>query len=143
MLDHLFATIPPSVICYYIPQYGLLPQLPAGITADRKGRRSSDVTVDYIRTLETPTIVFFTLETETGYHAMRARILLEKKLTRGFSSILPTGQKTQRVKLARIGRLAGFTLLIEDVDLTRNQAKPTEVFQGDKIFLFVFVPVDC
>ncbi|KAK5599485.1 hypothetical protein CRENBAI_020545 [Crenichthys baileyi] len=38
-------------VCYYIPQYGLLPQLPAGIAADRKGRRSSDVTVDYIRNM--------------------------------------------------------------------------------------------
>ncbi|MEQ2291636.1 hypothetical protein AMECASPLE_015026 [Ameca splendens] len=35
-------------VCYYIPQYGLLPQLPAGIASDRKGRRSSDVTVGYI-----------------------------------------------------------------------------------------------
>ncbi|MEQ2289674.1 hypothetical protein AMECASPLE_035619 [Ameca splendens] len=40
---------------YYISQYGLLPHLRAGIAADRKGRRSSDVTVDCIRTPETPT----------------------------------------------------------------------------------------
>ncbi|MEQ2299645.1 hypothetical protein AMECASPLE_017302 [Ameca splendens] len=47
--------LPVSSATTYIPQYGLLPQLPAGIAADRKGRRSSDVTVDYIRTPEAPT----------------------------------------------------------------------------------------
>ncbi|MEQ2222502.1 hypothetical protein ILYODFUR_027033 [Ilyodon furcidens] len=58
----MFATTYPSMVCYHNSQQELqlqlLPQLPAGIAADRKGRRSSDVTVDYIRAVETPTIAF-------------------------------------------------------------------------------------
>ncbi|MEQ2303288.1 hypothetical protein AMECASPLE_015217, partial [Ameca splendens] len=71
---------------------GLLPQLPAGIAADRKGRQSSDVTVDYIRAPEMPTIAFHAGNRDRLATQLK-RIILEKKLTRGFSSVLPTGQK--------------------------------------------------
>ncbi|MEQ2257271.1 hypothetical protein ILYODFUR_033079 [Ilyodon furcidens] len=84
MLDYLFATIPPSIICYYISQYGLLPQLPGGIAADRKGRHSSDVTVGYIRTQETPHHCFSPAGNQDVVTTQRRRIILEKKPHVGF-----------------------------------------------------------
>ncbi|MED6256604.1 hypothetical protein ATANTOWER_030330 [Ataeniobius toweri] len=75
-------------------QYGLLPQLPADIAADRKGRRSSDVTVGYIRTRETPHHCFFSRwKPRRGYHATEA-LHSGEETTRGFSLILPTGQNS-------------------------------------------------
>ncbi|MEQ2312330.1 hypothetical protein AMECASPLE_029820 [Ameca splendens] len=51
LLDHLFDTIPPSVICYYTSQHAL--QLTGS------GRRSSDVTVG------SPPLLFLLLEIKT------------------------------------------------------------------------------
>ncbi|MEQ2301479.1 hypothetical protein AMECASPLE_036484 [Ameca splendens] len=81
-------------VCYYIPQYGLLPQLPAGIAADRKGSSSSDVTVDYIRNMRPLPFAFPCWKPRRSYNATEARFLLEKKLTRGFSLILPNDQNS-------------------------------------------------
>ncbi|MEQ2316932.1 hypothetical protein AMECASPLE_037490 [Ameca splendens] len=75
----LFATIRPSIFCYYNTQHAL--QLTG------RGRRSSDVTVNYIRTRETVYHCFFSgWKPRRGYHATEACIILEKKLTRGFHS---------------------------------------------------------
>ncbi|MEQ2230619.1 hypothetical protein ILYODFUR_031292 [Ilyodon furcidens] len=96
MLDHLFTTIPPSVICYYIPKDGLQPQLPAEIAADRKGHRSSDVTVGYIRTREMPHLCLFSRwKLRRGYHTTEAHHSGEET-TRGFSLILLTGQTHEK-----------------------------------------------
>ncbi|MEQ2216563.1 hypothetical protein XENOCAPTIV_018315 [Xenoophorus captivus] len=64
------ATIPPSIVCYHTSQHEL--QLTG------KGRRSYYVTIDYIRTREMLYHCFFS--------NWKPRIILEKKLTRGFHS---------------------------------------------------------
>ncbi|MEQ2308238.1 hypothetical protein AMECASPLE_026166 [Ameca splendens] len=90
---------------YYTSQCHLLLYTPVSSATttpsrhcSRKGRRSSDVTVGYIRTRKTLHRCFFSSwKPRRGYHATEARIILEKKLTSGFSLILLTGQTHEKL----------------------------------------------
>ncbi|MEQ2163082.1 hypothetical protein GOODEAATRI_026555 [Goodea atripinnis] len=108
LLDHLFAeywtictlldaTMLFSIIGHFVPQDSLLLQIPAGTAADRTGRRSSDVTVGYITYSETAPIAF-----QLGTEMRLPRdwsVILEKKLTRGLSFILPLVRKLSELSL--------------------------------------------
>ncbi|MEQ2291346.1 hypothetical protein AMECASPLE_012546 [Ameca splendens] len=73
-----------------------------------------------------------------GYHATEARIILEKKLTRGFSFIVLTGQtheKLNELKAYWDKKTSRFTLLIKGMDLTRNSRKTHGGFMTKLSFL--------
>ncbi|KAK5598514.1 hypothetical protein CRENBAI_009314 [Crenichthys baileyi] len=77
-----------SIVCYYNSQHALQPK--------GRGRRSSDVTVDYTRTRKTLHHCFFS-RWRRGYHATEAHNILEKNVTRGFSFILLSGQTHEKL----------------------------------------------
>ncbi|KAK5612115.1 hypothetical protein CRENBAI_026148 [Crenichthys baileyi] len=89
----------------------------AGIAADRKGRRSSDVTVG-----------FFPLEIETGYHATEARILLRLLTVRHICFPFAKGGKPAVFKLLRtLNKLPPLPLL----QRRRHQVKDLDFQEMD------------
>ncbi|MEQ2311252.1 hypothetical protein AMECASPLE_017949 [Ameca splendens] len=102
VLDYLFAITYPSMVCYHNSQQELqlLPQLPAGIAADRKGRRSSDVTVDYIRAPETPTIAFHAGNQDRLLHSWSASFWRRNSHV-GFHQFSPLARKLNELSLQK------------------------------------------
>ncbi|MEQ2280692.1 hypothetical protein AMECASPLE_022530 [Ameca splendens] len=83
---------PSGTIGHFVPQDSLLLQIPAGTAADRTGASSSDVTVDYVRAPETPTMAFHAGNRDA---VSNWSITLEKKSHVDFHSFSPVGQREQ------------------------------------------------
>ncbi|MED6233144.1 hypothetical protein ATANTOWER_007430 [Ataeniobius toweri] len=143
MLDHLHVACcwtPPGLPA---PSAILYPRIVHYYTSQRaprligRGRRSSDVTVDYVRAPETPTMAFHAgnqdvITTQLEHHS-------GEEIPGGRSFILPRWPTTKiNERSFWDKKIRNFTLPIEGVDLTRNH-KNHGVFKETQFFLLVFL----